>query len=79
MKTYEKYLVSEKYQLDEGITASKALGKIEDAIKNASNTIELNLIKTMIVSFIKKFKSAYTDEVSLHIDNLLKDAQKRVK
>lgn len=78
MKTYEKYLLEEKYIIPEGITASKALSKVKDTIKGAKTPIEVRLVKTMIVNFIKKFKSEYTDAVSKEIDSLLKDAEKRV-
>lgn len=79
MKTHDKYLITEQYSLSEGITAPKALAKIKDAIKGAGTPIEVRLVKTMIVNFIKKFKDEYTDDVSREINNLLKDAEKRVK
>lgn len=79
MKIYDKYLITEKYSLSEGITASKSLIKIKKAIEDASTPIEIRLVKAMIVRFIKKFKDEYTDNVSLEINNLLNDAERRIK
>ena len=76
---YEKYLITEEYQIDEAMSAGKALKKLEDKLKNADSMIEVRLASAMIVQFIKKFKDEYTDEVSTKLTDLLAKAKARAK
>jgi hypothetical protein len=73
MKTYEKYLISE------AITAPKSLDKLKKFLSNISTPLELRMAKGMIVDFIKKFNSYYTDSVSDELSKMLMLAQKKVK
>ena len=73
MKLYEKYLITE------AITASKSLEKLKKALSDISSPLELRMAKGMIVDFIKKFKSYYTDSVSKELNDLLMVAQRKVK
>lgn len=73
MKVYEKHLMTE------AISAAKYLEKIKHTLSSLNTTVELQLVKGMIVTFIKKFGSYYTDEVSKELDDLLSLASKRVK
>ena len=68
-----------KHLLTEAITASKSLDKLKKVLSDVSSPLELRMAKGLIVDFIKKFKSYYTDTVSNEINNLLMVAQKRVK
>jgi hypothetical protein len=76
MGNMEKY---EKYLLTEAITASKSLEKLKKTLSDISTPLELHLAKSLVVDFIKKFKSYYNDDVSDMIDGLLRSAEKRVK
>ena len=65
--------------MTEAISAAKSLEKIKQNLMDLSTPIELQLAKSMIVMFIKKFGSYYTDTVSKELYLLLNLASKRVK
>ena len=71
MKTYEKYLLTEK------MTATKMLKKIENHFLNATTSAEVHVGAKMMISFMKKYKSLWTDEVSTRVTDLFRAAKKR--
>jgi len=72
MKTYEKYLLTEK------VTATKMLRKIEHHIKTATTTADVHVASQMIVRFIKQNGKLWTDDVSNKIISLLNKAKAKI-
>lgn len=78
MKTYEKYLLTEEYRIDEKMTATKALNKLRTKISTAKTPIEVRLAMSMIAKFIRTFTDSWTSEISDEIMSLYQDAVDRM-
>ena len=75
---YEKYLMTEEYRIDEGMTFNKAFTKLKGKLSSVSTPIEMRLATSMMVKFIKTFNDQYTDEVATEVNDLLDKAIKRI-
>jgi len=73
MKTYEKYLITEKS------TVTKKLNSLRKKLQDIATPIELRLAMGQLSQFIKKHTEAYTDDISKELTDLVVKAKARVK
>ena len=73
MKTYEKYLITEK------VTVTKMIKKIEQHLLKATTSAELQVASQMMFRFIKKHGDLWTDEMSQKMTDLFKKAKSKVE
>lgn len=78
--SYEKYLISEEYHIDEAMSPEKALKKLKDKIKNATGPVEVRLAGQMLIKFIKTFgKTPVWDEkTAQEVTSMLASKKKSV-